>query len=186
MPVDFNKRSLPFTNIFSLSFISYSVFAGLSILCNLLLMISWTPAALAFYARNCEGMCCGRGLATSRSTSPLPQQQQSSASATPLSGGGPLTMGTINSAAAPPNGQKEKSFVIIENMKNSVKTITNIPKAFFEKALPQAIVRTRFVWVVFLGSLIMGAILTVFYHPKLKLPNKEQFQLFRVSSVSCD
>ena len=42
--------------------LTFSVFAGLAILCNLALMVSWTPAALAFYTRNCQGICCGQTL----------------------------------------------------------------------------------------------------------------------------
>ena len=136
-----------------------SIFAGLAILCNLLLMLSWTPAALAFYGRNCQGFCCGRVL-----TSPTPPTNSQHAI-----------------SATPPNGE-EKSLVI-EGLRSSVKAVANIPSVFLEKTLPQAIIKTRFVWVVLLGSLIMGAIMTVFYHPKLKLPNKEQFQLFRVSKI---
>ena len=62
-------------------------------------------------------------------------------------------------------------------------TIANIPRVFFEKTLPDSIIRPRFVWVVVLGSIIMASIMTVFYYPKLKLPDKEQFQLFKASHI---
>ena len=72
---------------------------------------------------------------------------------------------------------------IIENLRGHVNTIANIPRVFFEKTLPDSIIRPRFVWVVVLGSIIMASIMTVFYYPKLKLPDKEQFQLFKASHI---
>ena len=64
-----------------------------------------------------------------------------------------------------------------------MKTITDTPRVFFEKTLPDSIIRPRFVWVVLLGSIIMASVMTVFYYPKLKLPDKEQFQLFKASHI---
>ena len=36
----------------------FSVFAGLAILCNLALMLTWIPASLAFHQRYCHASCC--------------------------------------------------------------------------------------------------------------------------------
>ena len=40
---------------------------------------------------------------------------------------------------------------IIENLRGNVKTIADFPRVFFEKTLPDGIIRPRFVWVVLLG-----------------------------------
>ena len=37
---------------------SCSIFAGLAILCNLALMLTWIPASLAFHQRYCHASCC--------------------------------------------------------------------------------------------------------------------------------
>ena len=36
----------------------FSIFAGLAILCNLALMLTWIPASLAFHERYCHASCC--------------------------------------------------------------------------------------------------------------------------------
>jgi hypothetical protein len=36
----------------------FSVFAGLAILCNFVMMLTWIPASLAFYQRYCHASCC--------------------------------------------------------------------------------------------------------------------------------
>ena len=138
-----------------------SIFAGLAILCNLALMVSWTPAALAFYARNCQGICCGK---------PLSSHAHSPAIEASLKIGSNL-------------GPNIESSSYVQSLKIGVKTISNFPRLLFEKKLPYAIIRPRFVWVVSLGSLIMASIMTVFYYPQLKLPVKEQFQLFKASHI---
>lgn len=112
-------------------------------------MVSWTPAALAFYARNCQGICFG---------------------------------GEAKASNNEATNAEEHNYYI-ESLKSGVKTIADIPRLCFEQWLPEAIIRPRFVWVVVLGSLIMSSLLIVFYYPKLKLPDKEQFQLFRSDHI---
>ena len=36
----------------------FSIFAGLAILCNFVLMLTWVPACLVFYQRYCRATCC--------------------------------------------------------------------------------------------------------------------------------
>jgi hypothetical protein len=54
-------------------------------------------------------------------------------------------------------------------------------RKFFRILLPRFIVKARFVFIVIFGAISIGAALIVFYYPGLKLPDKEQFQLFTAS-----
>ena len=86
-------------------------------------------------------------------------------------------------AAADVSGGAKGVHKYLEGLKTGVKSITDIPRLFFEQLLPDAIIRPRFVWVVLLGSFIVASIMVVFYYPKLKLPDKEEFQLFKASHI---
>ena len=57
--------------------------------------------------------------------------------------------------------------------------MTQLPRLMFEKWLPTAVIKPRFVWTIGLGSCIVVSLMVVFYYPQLKLPDKEQFQLFK-------
>ena len=126
------------------SIVFFSIFAGLAILCNLLLMVSWTPAVLVFYAKSCQGwLCCKQ----------------------------------------PDTKAKLATDCLDTGFSNYWKILTDLPKMIYEHWLPDVIIRFKFIYVIVLGSLIMGSIMTVFYFPKLKLPDKEQFQLFKASHI---
>ncbi|RZF40076.1 hypothetical protein LSTR_LSTR002479 [Laodelphax striatellus] len=44
--------------------------------------------------------------------------------------------------------------------------------------LVSSVLRLRYVWIVFCGSVAVGSVIIVFYWPKLKLPDSADFQLF--------
>ena len=123
-----------------------SIFAGLAILCNLVLMVSWTPAALVFYTKHCQGVCCGR----------------------------PISI----DADQKTNTSEDKS-QCVQTMTRGFEKMTQLPRLMFEKWLPTAVIKPRFVWTIGLGSCIVVSLMVVFYYPQLKLPDKEQFQLFK-------
>ncbi|KAI0222764.1 hypothetical protein LSAT2_025972 [Lamellibrachia satsuma] len=51
-------------------------------------------------------------------------------------------------------------------------------RAVFEKLLPCAVLRLRVVWLLSLAAVALGAIVVVFYSPRLRLPTSDDFQLF--------
>ncbi|ELT95042.1 hypothetical protein CAPTEDRAFT_126822, partial [Capitella teleta] len=51
-------------------------------------------------------------------------------------------------------------------------------RLFFSKGLPWVVVRLRYLWLVTFGLLGVGSIVIVFYHPRLKLPSSDNFQMF--------
>lgn len=51
-------------------------------------------------------------------------------------------------------------------------------RAVFEKLLPCAVLRLRIAWLLSLTALALGAIIVVFYAPRLRLPTSDDFQLF--------
>ena len=56
-------------------------------------------------------------------------------------------------------------------------------RTFFEHYLPVVVIRLRYVWIVTLASLGAGAFCVVFISPRLQLPNKAEFQVFRDSDL---
>ena len=51
--------------------------------------------------------------------------------------------------------------------------------SMFESILPCIIIRTRLLWIILLGGSAAAAAVVVFYLPGLRLPDKEEFQLFK-------
>ena len=51
-------------------------------------------------------------------------------------------------------------------------------RAAFEKLLPCAVLRLRVAWLLSLSGLALGAVVVVFYAPRLRLPTSDDFQLF--------
>lgn len=49
---------------------------------------------------------------------------------------------------------------------------------FFDKLLPYFVIKLRYMWVLTLGGLGVAGLIIVLYHPKLKLPSSNEFQLF--------
>jgi hypothetical protein len=56
--------------------------------------------------------------------------------------------------------------------------ISDWSRIFFEKLLPFVIVKFRFIWIFVLGALGIGGVVVIFFHPKLKLPTSDKFQVF--------
>ena len=56
--------------------------------------------------------------------------------------------------------------------------ISDCSKIFFEKLLPCVVMKLRYVWLLLYGCLSIGGIVATFYHPKLKLPVSNEFQVF--------
>ncbi|XP_033628069.1 protein dispatched homolog 1-like [Asterias rubens] len=52
-------------------------------------------------------------------------------------------------------------------------------RGFFEHYLPTIVIKLRFVWIVVFASLGVGAFCVVFISPRLQLPNRAEFQVFR-------
>ena len=117
-------------------------------------MVSWTPAALVFYTKHCQGVCCGKPISIEAAT-----DQQ-----------------TNNLDVASSTAAEDKSSCV-QSLKRGLERIARLPRDFFEKWLPTAVIKPRFVWTIGFGSLIVVSFMVVFYYPSLKLPDKEQFQV---------
>jgi len=63
-------------------------------------------------------------------------------------------------------------------MKNWLDSASDVARIVFEKILPCVVIKLRYVWVVLFGGAAVAAAFVVFYHPKLKLPDTKEFQLF--------
>ena len=51
-------------------------------------------------------------------------------------------------------------------------------RLIFKTLLPRYIIKARFIFIGGFAVLALGAMIVVLYYPGLKLPDKEQFQLF--------
>ncbi len=132
-------------------------------------MLTWTPAALTFYTRHCRGLCCDR-LATSvanSETGPLPPPPEPGRSPSPGAGANARRCGSAC---------KRHFFCVL-------RALAGLPRLFFERALPAAVMKPRLVWITGLGGLVVASIAAAFYFPGLKLPDKEQFQLFKAEHI---
>eukprot|EP00095_Tigriopus_kingsejongensis_P008223 maker-scaffold604_size126151-snap-gene-0.35 protein:Tk08223 transcript:maker-scaffold604_size126151-snap-gene-0.35-mRNA-1 annotation:"conserved hypothetical protein" len=124
----------------------FSIFAGLAILCNFLLMISWTPAALVFYQRYCQSTCC--------------------------------------CCLVPTPGLQRIDTCRLGQLFCSIRMSLNTwCRNLFERKLPHVIMLPRYLWISVLGALFVGSVVVVFYQPGLRLPDKEQFQLFKSNHI---
>ena len=129
-----------------------SIFAGLAILCNLLLMVTWSPSALVFYTKHCQGVCCGKSIVLEAEN---------------------LVKSPNASCSEDKNSVKSKSsssLACVQHLRRGCVILGKLPRNVFEKWLPTAVIRPRFVWTILLGSLIVVSVMVVFYYPKLKLP----------------
>ena len=125
--------------------IFFSLFAGMTILCNFILMLTWTPACLVIYHQYCRRF-----------------------SLAPLS-----TYSLVESSP--------KLFQFAQKIEGLKSKWDQIWRKFFKTLFPRFILKARYIFIVLFGALSIGAILVVFYYPGLKLPDKEQFQLFTAS-----
>ena len=57
--------------------------------------------------------------------------------------------------------------------------LRHLYSSMFESILPCLIIRTRLLWIIVLGGSAAAAAVIVFYIPGLRLPDKEEFQLFK-------
>jgi hypothetical protein len=119
-------------------------------------MLSWTPAALVFYTRHCKGICCGKSVVVTTATAPPSEAVASSL---------------------------QESSAYRQRFEEILKTISDYPSIFFEKILPCIIIKPRLGWIIGLGSIVVASIVAIFYFPGLKLPDKEQFQLFKSDHI---
>lgn len=123
----------------------FSLFAGMTILCNFILMLTWTPACLVIYHQYCRRF-----------------------SIAPLS-----TYSWVESSP--------KLFQFAQKLEGLKSKWDQIWRKFFKTLFPRFILKARYIFLVLFGGLSIGAIVVVFYYPGLKLPDKEQFQLFTAS-----
>ena len=56
-------------------------------------------------------------------------------------------------------------------------------KYFFEKTLPFVVIQLKYIWIAFLGISVVASAIVIFYEPGLRLPEQEQFQLFKRDHV---
>ncbi|TRY78598.1 hypothetical protein TCAL_06908 [Tigriopus californicus] len=124
----------------------FSIFAGLAIMCNFLLMISWTPASLVVYQRYCQTTCCCCLIPT-------------------------------------PGIQRIDTCRLGQILCSARTSINGWCRGLFERRLPHVIMLPRYLWVGALGSLFVGSVIVVLYRPGLRLPDKEQFQLFNANHI---
>lgn len=57
-------------------------------------------------------------------------------------------------------------------------SLTDAGTIFFEKVLPNLIIKPRHFWIVVLGAVACCSAFIVFYYPGLRLPDNQDFQLF--------
>ena len=55
--------------------------------------------------------------------------------------------------------------------------------SLFDTLLPRFIIKPRLFWITALGSLAAAAAFIIFYFPGLRLPDKEEFQLFKANHI---
>ncbi|VDI59123.1 Hypothetical predicted protein, partial [Mytilus galloprovincialis] len=117
----------------------FSIFAGTTILCNFLIMITLIPATLIINDKwcNCESW--------------------------------------YNPEFS--SNQKVRYFLCKIPYK-VYHSISDWSRIFFEKLLPFIIVKFRYIWIFVLGALGIGGVVVIFFHPKLKLPSSDKFQVF--------
>ena len=114
----------------------------MTILSNLVLMLTWSPACLVIHHQYC------------RRFSPAPLSTYSWVQSAPK---------LLQFAQA------------IEGLKSKW---DQMRRKFFKSLFPRFVIKSRFVFIALFGSFAVGAMIVVFYYPGLKLPDKEQFQLF--------
>lgn len=163
------SRSL---NVVSFDFVSLSslpsVFAGFAILSNLVLMLTWVPASLAFYQKYCHASCCcclktyklnERG----DEIEELVRQDEL----------------FIPSIILDHHLSIQDSCHLGRLICQSRAKINKKCRSFFEKILPKVVVKLRNVSIGFIGLIILASTVAVFYKPGLTLPEQENFQLFK-------
>ncbi|XP_063429567.1 protein dispatched homolog 1-like isoform X1 [Mytilus trossulus] len=117
----------------------FSIYAGTTILCNFLIMITLIPATLIINDKwcNCE------------------------------------------SWYNPEFSSNQKvSYFLCKIPYKVYHSISDWSRIFFEKLLPFIIVKFRYIWIFILGALGIGGVVVIFFHPKLKLPSSDKFQVF--------
>ena len=60
-------------------------------------------------------------------------------------------------------------------------TITEWTRIIFEKILPCIIVRVRYFWLLTFGIVAVFGMIVIFYHPRLRLPSSNEFQVFSLN-----
>lgn len=124
-----------------------SLFAGLAILCNFLLMVSWTPACLVIHHQYCKRFSL-------------------------------MQLSSYSCIQALPNVLHP-----VQKVENVFKTITSWRNQFLNFILPTIVIRGRYLFIMGFTLLAISAGLVVFKYPGLRLPDKDQFQLFKRNHV---
>lgn len=89
----------------------FSVFAGLAILCNFAMMVTWIPASLAFHERYCHASCC----CCLVRPPPPPQNGASEEAATAESSADSIALSTLSTALLPPPSPFLRPAVLAES-----------------------------------------------------------------------
>ena len=101
----------------------FSIYAGTTMLCNLVLMVTWMPASIVVMEKWCN-------------------------------------------------------FCFINSPK-FYKKIHDHYRSFFERILPDAVLKLTYIWVILLGAIGIVSGVIIFEYPKLRLPTSFHFQVFR-------
>nr|CAD7587776.1 unnamed protein product [Timema genevievae] len=70
-----------------------------------------------------------------------------------------------------------------DNTLRPVRNVTNRVRVSLDRCLVLSVTRLRYMWLVILGSLAVASTVVIFYHPRLKLPDTKNFQLFDSSHL---
>nr|CAD7202924.1 unnamed protein product [Timema douglasi] len=70
-----------------------------------------------------------------------------------------------------------------DNTLRPVRNVTNRVRVSLDRYLVLSVTRLRYMWFVILGSLAVASTVVIFYHPRLKLPDTKNFQLFDSSHL---
>lgn len=57
-------------------------------------------------------------------------------------------------------------------------SVTEWTRIIFEKLLPCIVVRVRYLWLLVFGGVAFFGMIVIFYHPGLRLPSSNEFQVF--------
>ena len=68
-----------------------------------------------------------------------------------------------------------------EGLSNCKGTIRSVITKFYTRILPAVVIKLKFLWIVLFLGIGIGGIFIVLVSPKLELPSKAVFQLFRLS-----
>ena len=179
----------------------YSMFAGTAIICNFLLMVTWTPAALSFYQRFFANLCTLRWNSKQVLKTEYDKAKELSNTCCCIS----QTFADDNTIYQynQENGQDQVKIVVLGpprpqsnssngtdfikeklvSIKTSIKAMIDSIKYLLENVISIIIIRPRFFWLSGSGILTFASAVVIFYSPGLKVPENENFPLFKEEHV---